>query len=120
MFSRRAAAPRKLAPGDEIGGYLIDSELGEGAMGTVYRARSAAGGGDVALKVVKAELAGSDDHVRRFRREARAAAAVEHPHLVAVLDEGEEDGRLYLAMRYVPGRSLADRVCADGPLDPAE
>src|SRR3712207_6406686 len=91
--------------------------LGEGGMGQVFRARREADGTVVALKVVKPSLAGGEEHRRRFRREARAAAEVSNKHLVGVLDSGEDRGRRFLAMRYVEGRSLEDRIDEGGPLD---
>jgi len=101
--------------GERLGSYRLEARLGEGAMGVVYRAVRDPDGAIVALKVLRDELAGDEVFRRRFTREAKAAAEVEHRNLVRVLDAGESDGRFYLAVRYVDGRSLADRL-ADGPL----
>ena len=109
------AQARELGIGDSLGPYRIDAVLGEGAMGVVYRA-AGADGRAVALKVLRAELAGDPVYERRFLHEARAAAEIRHRHLVPVLDAGEADGHHYLAVAYVAGRSLADRIEADGPL----
>ena len=105
-----------LARGACLGPYRLEALLGRGRMGSVFRAR-AASGEVVALKVLDPELADDDAFRRRFEREGRIAAAVRHRHLVAVVDQGEIDGRQYLACRYLPGGSLADRV-APGRLDP--
>ena len=103
-----------MAGEQRVGGYELEAVLGEGAIGTVYRAR-AGDGLIVALKQLKRELAADDGFRRRFAREARAAQAVSHRHLVAVLDHGEDDGRPYVVLEYVGGGSLADRLDS-GPL----
>lgn len=109
-----------LQPGDAVGAYRVESELGEGGMGRVYSARREADGVEVALKVLKHELA--DDYVfqHRFKQEARAAAEVHDDHLVPILESGEADGYHYLAVAFMPGGSLADRISADGPLAAAD
>lgn len=105
-----------LGPGETLGPYVIEAVLGEGAMGVVYRAAPSGGGDTVALKVLRPELSGDPLYERRFVHEARAASVLRHKHLVSVLDAGEADGHRYLAVAYVGGPSLADRVEADGPL----
>jgi serine/threonine protein kinase len=104
------------APGDLLGPYRIESTLGEGASGIVFRAVREPDGLAVALKVLRAELAGDTVYTRRFHREARAAREVQHEHLVPVLDAGTADGQHYLAMRYVRGGTLAERLRHEGPL----
>jgi hypothetical protein len=104
------AARQSLAlPGDQIGGFEVLQFLARGGSGEVYRARQAESGRDVALKLIStADLA---EHAReRFAREARIAQQIRHPHLVEVLAFGEERalGLLYLAMRFVPGPTLAE------------
>ncbi len=111
----RQSRGMELDIGERLGSYRLEARLGEGAMGVVYRAVRDPDGAIVALKVLRDELAGDEVFRRRFTREAKAAAEVEHRNLVRVLDAGESDGRFYLAVRYVDGRSLADRL-ADGPL----
>jgi serine/threonine protein kinase len=105
-----------LGAGDALGPYEIEAALGEGGMGQVFRARNRDSGELVALKVVKPGLVGDEQSARRFLHEARAAQEVQHRHLVGVVDAGESDGRRYLAMRYVAGRSLDACIAADGPL----
>jgi serine/threonine protein kinase len=109
-----------LPAGHPLGPYRIEGLLGRGGMGIVYRARHEGDGRTVALKVLRDELAADDAFRRRLAHEARAAAGIEHPNLAPVLEAGEADGRLYLAMRYVDGLSLAERLRAGGPLPPAE
>jgi serine/threonine protein kinase len=104
-----------LAPGDTVGPYRIDSVLGVGGMGRVYRA-TAPSGEDVALKLVKADLARDTVFRKRFDREARIAQRVSHPNLVPVLDTGEENGIPYLTQRFIQGGSLADQIERQGPL----
>jgi serine/threonine-protein kinase len=108
--------PAPLQAGRSLGPYRIEALLGRGGMGVVYYARHEGDGRAVALKVLREELAADEDFRRRLAHEARAAAAVDHPNLAPVLEAGEDDGRLYLAVRYVDGQSLAERLLTDGPL----
>jgi len=107
-----SAAPQV---GSDFGPYRVEALLGEGGMGRVYRARDA-GGDAVALKVMRAGGLIDDTLRRRFVREARAAAAVRHPHVVALLDVGDVDGAPYLAQRLMEGGTLDTRICREGPL----
>jgi serine/threonine-protein kinase len=105
-----------------IGRYRVDGLLGTGAMGAVYRAYDPIIDRQVAIKVVRTELAagsGSDQWLQRFRREARAAGRRFHPNIVAILDFGEDAGMPFLAMEYVDGRSLDVILKASGPLEPS-
>jgi serine/threonine-protein kinase len=104
---------------NRIGPYLVGEALGEGATGAVYRATREEDGLEVALKVLKRGLSQDQAYVGRFKREARIAADVTHPHLVQVLESGEHDGRLFLASAFYGGGSLADLVDREGrlPLD---
>jgi len=105
-----------LKTGDRLGAYRLEDQLGEGAMGCVFRARLEGSEELVALKVVRLELAEDDRYRQRFLHEARAASAVAHPHLVDVLDSGEIDGRQFLAMRLVHGRQLEQQIEENGPM----
>ena len=116
----QGAATRELQPGDVLGGYRLESELGEGGMGLVFRATRVEDGREVALKVLKLALANDLLFQHRFRQEARAAAEVHEPHLVPIIEASEADGRHYLAVDYVPGGSLADRISDKGRLDGAD
>jgi len=90
-----------------LGRARLDQRIGDGAVGAVYRGHHTTLGLDVAVKVLKGGMAGSDPEYReRFRREARLAARLEHPGLVRVIDFGEEEGVLYLVMDLVDGFSL--------------
>ena len=109
------AQTRELHIGGTLGPYRIEAVLGEGAMGVVYRA-TGADGETVALKVLRAELAGDPVYERRFLHEARAAAEIRHRHLVPVLGAGEAAGWRYIAVAYVSGRSLGHRIEGEGPL----
>ena len=115
MPSRSDPDPRSLEPGDAFGEYVIDGQLGEGGMGIVFRAIRD-DGAVVALKVIKPGLVADEKTARRFAREARAAGEVDHPHLIEVVEAGDIDGIGFLAMHYVPGKSLDDRIQAQGPL----
>jgi serine/threonine protein kinase len=109
---RAAAEPRQ---GDMVGPYRVQSMLGEGGMGRVYRA-VAPDGDIVALKVVKAQLARDDVFRRRFEREAGAAARVAHPNVVPVVDRGEHEGVPYMAQKFITGGSLENRIKQEGSL----
>ena len=102
------------------GRYRIMSRLARGGMATVYEALDTRLDRTVALKVMNPALAEDPDFVSRFRREARAAAQLTHPHVVAVYDQGETDGIPYLAMEYVPGQTLRDVLREHGPLTPEQ
>ncbi len=103
--------------GQQVGPYTIVAELGRGGFGTVYRALHGGLDRTVALKVLEPSLAIDDDIVRRFQREARLAAGLQHPHIVTVYDVGESDGVSYVAMRYVDGEELGRLLGREGPLD---
>ncbi len=105
------------AIGDRVGSYVIERELGRGGMGVVYEARHSILGHRVALKLLHPELSRSDEVVHRFFNEARAAAAIAHPGIVAIHDVGITDAReAYLVMELLPGESLAQRLKDAGPL----
>lgn len=103
-------------PGQSVGPYRIESVLGVGGMGHVYKA-TAPSGEQVALKLVKADLARDTTFRKRFDREARIAQTVDHPHLVPVLDTGEEDGVPYLIQRFIEGGTLADEIEKHGQIE---
>jgi serine/threonine protein kinase len=108
----------ELADGQTFGGYQIIELVGAGGMGLVYRAEQRILGRTVALKVIRPEIAESGDYRSRFLREARFAAAVDHPHVVSVFDAGEQDGRLYLTMQWVDGTDLGTLIEREQRLAP--
>jgi serine/threonine protein kinase len=95
--------------GDTVSGYTLSSLIAVGGMGRVYRAL-APGGEEVALKLVKASLAEDPVFRKRFERESRIAQRIEHPHVVAVLDAGEEHGIPFLVQQLMRGGSLAQQI----------
>ena len=101
------------------GRYLLERELGRGGMATVHLARDAELDRPVAVKVLAGHLSGDEDFRERFVREARMAAGLSHPNVVQVFDAGEEDGRLFIVMEYVPGVTLADELRRVGTFAPA-
>lgn len=105
-----------MAP-ETIGRYEIGEQVGAGGFATVYRAHDPVLERDVALKVLHPHLAIDPDLRQRFVREGRALARVRHPNIVVVYDAGESDGRVYLAMEFVPGLSLA-QMAQGQPLPP--
>ncbi len=109
-----------LSPGSTFAGYEIRSEIGRGAMGVVYRAYDPKLDREVALKVVAEHLAQDSDFRSRFIQEARSAARVEHPSVVAVYETGEVDEVPFLAMRLIRGRELSEIIAECGRLTPGE
>jgi serine/threonine protein kinase len=105
-----------LGPGDRLGPYRIEEPLGEGSMGIVFRAVRETDGHEIALKVLRTELSHDGVFRQRFVHEARAAGEVQHRHLVPIVDAGEIDGRSYLAVEYVRGRTLEAWIAAEGRL----
>jgi serine/threonine-protein kinase len=108
-----------LAPGSRLGGYDVVEPLGAGGMGEVYRARDVKLRRDIALKVLPRELADDAERRGRLLREARAAAALNHPNICTVYDVGEADGHAYISMEVVEGQPLSARL-AGRPLAPDE
>jgi serine/threonine protein kinase/Tol biopolymer transport system component len=106
-----------LTPGGRLGPYEIVSPLGAGGMGEVYRARDTRLERTVAIKILPAEFASDPDLRARFEQEARAIAALDHPHICALHDVGEQDGVLYLVMQHLEGETLQQRLArTKGPL----
>ena len=108
--------------GDTLGGrYLLSGLLGAGGMAEVFLAHDRMLGRDLALKVLMEHYAKDERFVRRFRKEAQSAAALNHPNVVQIYDQGRaEDGRYYIAVEHVPGGSLEDLILRRSPLAPAE
>jgi CheY-like chemotaxis protein len=104
--------------GTVIAGYRIEERIGRGGMGVVYRAEHLNLQRRAAIKIIAPDLAESEGFRERFTREARIAAALQHPNIVTVYDAGEVDGLLYLAMQYIQGEDLAAILRADGRLRP--
>ncbi|MFI5166471.1 MAG: protein kinase [Thermoanaerobaculales bacterium] len=106
-----------MQPGTRLGPYEVVAAIGAGGMGEVYRARDTRLGRDVAIKVLPAEFAADPDRLRRFEQEARAVAALSHPHILALFDVGTHEGSPYLVTELLEGESLLERLQA-GPLNP--
>jgi serine/threonine protein kinase len=102
--------------GAEFASYRIQGVLGRGGMSVVFRADNLRLGNEVALKVLSAELSENDAFRERFVRESRLAASINHPNIIPIYDAGEEDGLLYIAMRYVAGADLKSMIRQEGPL----
>src|SRR5256714_988198 len=99
-----------LSPGTKLGRYEIRSKLGEGGMGEVYLARDTKLDRKVALKIFPAELTSNYDRMRRFTREAKAAAALNHPNIAHIYEIGEETGIHFIAMEFVDGVTLRHKI----------
>ncbi|HZU61486.1 MAG TPA: Stk1 family PASTA domain-containing Ser/Thr kinase [Solirubrobacteraceae bacterium] len=109
----------ELAPGTVVDGrYRIVSRLGSGGMAEVFLAHDQQLGRNVALKLLHRRFAEDPGFVERFRREAQAAAGLQHPNVVGVYDRGNYDGTYYIAMEHLPGRSLKQLIRQEAPVDP--
>jgi len=104
-------------PGEVIAErYELEELVGTGGMSTVYRARDQLLERYVALKVLHPHYADDEEYVERFRREARSVAQLSHPHIVTVIDRGEDDGQQYIVFEYVDGENLKELIERTGPL----
>ncbi|GEM_PF-996975 len=97
------------------GRYRIEIKIGQGGMGSVYRARNVVTGKQVAIKVLLQDLAAYESFVQRFLHEARAAAYLNHPHAINIIDCGRDGDVVYLLMEYVEGRTLTEVMREEGP-----
>jgi serine/threonine protein kinase len=120
-FPAGLADPGSPVPGGpaQIASYQMVEEIGRGGMAVVYRARDVRLGRWVALKVLAEDLARDDAFRRRFIRESRAAATVDHPNIIPIFDAGEAAGVLFIAMRYVAGQDVHSLLNRAGPLPAA-
>ncbi len=108
----------ELQSGAVFAGHRVEGVVGRGGMGVVYRATHLALDRIVALKVIRADYAGDEAFRERFRREARLAASIEHPNVLPVMDAGEDDGVLYITMRFIAGIDLGALISSSGRLAP--
>src|SRR5574339_1095975 len=104
----------KAIPAETIAHYRIVESIGAGGMGTVYKAFDNKLQRVVALKLLPAEYVSQQDRRRRFFQEARAASALNHPHILTIYEVGEDEGRPYIAMEYVEGETLRDKIKTNG------
>ena len=104
-----------LTPGTKLGPYEIQSSIGAGGMGEVYKARDKRLNRDVAIKVLPASFSADADRLQRFAQEARAAAALSHPNILSIFDIGEDGGAPYVVSELLEGETLRDRL-RTGPL----
>src|SRR4051794_15216713 len=107
-----------LAPGSIFAGHRIEEVAGRGGMGVVYRATQLALERTIALKVIAPGLIDDDVMRKRFVRESKVAASIDHPNVIPIYYAGEEDGVAYIAMRHVPGDDLRSLVRREGRLEP--
>ena len=101
--------------GRVIGHYQILEKIGAGAMGEVFRARDERLQREVAVKLIRPTSSANTDHIRRFEQEARAAAALNHPNIVAIYDIGLDQGIPYIVCELLEGKTLRKRL-SEGPL----
>jgi serine/threonine protein kinase len=118
MPSQSSSAP---AVGSRLNGrYRIEDRIGSGGMSTVYRAFDETLERQVAIKIMHSDISSDDAALERFRREARTVAQLSHPHVVMVIDAGEDEGHPYIVFEHVRGETLKDRIRREGPLPVAE
>src|SRR5438876_10189019 len=103
-------ASMNVVPGTKLGRYEIRSKLGEGGMGEVYLAQDTKLERTVALKLLPAEVAANRDRMERFIREAKAAAALNHPNIAHIYEIGESEGVNFIAMEFVDGVTLREKI----------
>ena len=108
----------EFAIGATFADHVIRGVAGRGGMGVVYRALHVPLKREVALKVIAPEISGDEEFRARFRRELEAAASIQHPNVIPIHHAGEQDGLLYVTMRYVDGDDLARLVAAETRLNP--
>jgi serine/threonine protein kinase len=101
-----------LAIGTRLGAYEVVRAIGAGGMGEIHKARDTRLDRTVAIKILPESLAADPQFQERFDREARAISRLDHPHICALYDLGEQDGRAYLVMQYLEGETLAARLVA--------
>src|SRR4051794_22213619 len=116
--ARQNGGVADLAEGTVFAGCRIEGVVGRGGMGVVYRATQLRLMRPVALKLLATDRAADPEFRTRFEREWRMAAAIDHPHVIPVYEAGEEDGRLYLVLRFVEGSDLHQLLRRVGPLRP--
>jgi len=102
------------------GRYRVGPRIARGGMAVVYEATDMRLDRVCALKIMHPNLGDDDDFAGRFVREARSAAKLSHPHVVAVFDQGDDNGTLFLAMEYIPGHTLRDLIRKEAPMSPAK
>lgn len=113
------AGEMQLAVGSHFAGHRIDALVGRGGQGIVFRATDRTLDRAVALKLIAPEASNDPVFRARFGRECRLAAAIDHPHVVEIFHAGEENGLLYLTMRYIDGSNLYTLLCDEGRLEPS-
>jgi hypothetical protein len=117
----RSPGPRSALVGRRLSGrYRIEDQIGAGGMSTVYLAFDETLERPVALKVLESDFSRDPNALERFRREARTVAQLSHPHVVMVIDAGEDEGHPYIVFEHVRGETLKDRIRRSGPLPISE
>src|SRR4029079_16910885 len=109
--------PKGFTPETSLGHYRIVAKIGEGGMGEVYRARDERLDRDVAIKILPRAIGDDGDRLDRFKQEARATSALNHPNILTVYDVGEHEGRPYIVSELLDGEELRDRL-NNGPIPP--
>ena len=113
-------AEKKEKPTKQLGKYTLHEELGRGGFATVYRATHGTLGTEAAVKVLSPSLAADEKARQRFIQEAQTASALEHPHIVRILDLDEAADQVFIAMEYLPGGDLKQRIQKQGALGEGE
>ncbi len=115
---RRPAPSSQLAPGSVFAGCRVQEVVGYGDMGVVYEAEELALQRRVALKLISGQHSREERFRERFRRESKIAAAIDHPNVIPIFDAGDENGVLYITMRFVEGTDMRELIAAEGRIEP--
>src|SRR5436190_18964043 len=113
------AAKKAKAIPQQIGPYAVLAKVGDGAMGTVYKARHGSSGTVVAITVIAPDVASESDLLKRFEQEFEVGRSLDHPHIVRALEYSQDGEDLYQVMEFVEGSSLGKRIEAKGKLPEA-
>jgi tRNA A-37 threonylcarbamoyl transferase component Bud32 len=119
LSDHTSAAAANAGPGDQVAGYRLEEQIGQGGMAVVYRAHDERLNRRVAIKLLAPGLTSDTAFRARFVRESQAAASVDHPNIIPVYGAGDADGFLYIAMRYVQGGDVRSLISEGNPLSPA-
>ncbi|MHC4662850.1 MAG: SUMF1/EgtB/PvdO family nonheme iron enzyme [Planctomycetota bacterium] len=120
LTSAPSAAPKDPLIGQEVGGCVIESKIGQGGMGAVYSGTQKSLDRKVAIKILPSHLAENATYITRFLREAQIVASLKHPNIVSVIDRGQAGDMYFFIMEYITGRTVSQAVMEQGRVSPGD